>query len=429
MRICASLGKGFDANELKDADMIEIRTDLVGIPEGLPNVPKILTFKGNDVVVPEEFEGMADIGKSPFKRPGIVTLCSFHDHMGTPDMIGILGDVNAMHSDIVKAVYTPKDLFDLNSIHDASVSVKKKHVIFGMTELGTITRIRQDILGNEFTFAHSGTPTAEGQLSVSEMKGLEDCMITGIIGHPLNHSLSPKMHNAAFKELGIPGIYLRFDTANLKGLKEFMINYDVKGVNVTIPYKTDVIDHIDSLDKMSERIGAVNTVTNVAGVLKGSNTDVFGIEQAFLKADVDVKGLRVLLLGSGGAARACAYFLNEKGCRTSIVSRNPVTGKEITDEFGAEMVEKNSIAMKLFDVVINCTPVGMLDDSVPIPTEHLDKHVVFDMIYGKTKLKEIAEKKECVLISGKDMLASQGSRSFETWTGKILPNGFMRSVI
>ena len=429
MRICASLGKGFDAMELKNADVIEIRTDLVGMPEGLPDVPKILTFKGNDVVIPKGFNGMVDTGELPVKHPGIVTLCSYHDHSGTPDKERILDKVNAMHSDIVKAVYTPHDLKDLNSICDASRSVKKKHVIFGMTELGTITRIRQDILGNEFTFAHSGTPTAEGQLSVSEMKGLEDCMITGIVGHPIGHSLSPKMHNAAFRELGISGTYLRFDTPNLNGLKEFMINYDVKGVNVTIPYKTDVIEHLDSLDKISERIGAVNTVTNTKGVLGGSNTDVHGIEQAFLKADIDVRGLRVLVLGSGGVARACAYFLNEKGCRTSIVSRNSATSEELSKEFGTEILGRDSIAIRLFDVVVNCTPVGMHDNSVPIPTEHLNGHIVFDMIYGETKLKEIAKKKNCILVSGKGMLASQGSLSFETWTGRTLPDGLMRSVI
>jgi len=429
MRICASLGKGFDAEKLKNADMIEIRTDLVGMPEGLPDVPKILTFKGNDIIIPDGFKGIVDIGEFPFVHPGIITLCSFHDHSGTPNAEGILNAVNSMHSDIVKAVYTPRDLKDLNSIYDASTSVKKRHVIFGMGALGTVTRVRQDILGNEFTFAHAGTSTAEGQLSVSEMKGLEGCMITGIIGHPLNHSLSPEMHNAAFKELGIPGIYLKFDTPNLNGFKEFMVNYNVRGVNVTIPYKTDVIEHLDSLDKMSERIGAVNTVTNISGVLKGSNTDVHGIERAFLKADVDIKGLRVLILGSGGAARACAYFLSEKGCRTSIVSRNPVTSEQLSKEFGTEVIKKESIAMKLFDVVVNCTPVGMYDDSLPISTEHLDKHVVFDMIYGKTKLKEIAEKKRCILVSGKDMLISQGSRSFETWTKRTTPECLMRSVI
>ena len=429
MRICASLGKGFDAEELKNADLIEVRTDLIDIPDILPDVPMILTFKGNDVIIPEGFKGIADVGEVPLKHPGIVTLCSFHDHSGTPDTKGILDTVNAVNSDIVKSVYTPKDLFDLNSIYDASTSLRKKHVIFGMGELGTITRIRQDILGNEFTFAHAGTPTAEGQLSASEMRRLEDCMITGIIGHPLGHSLSPKMHNAAFRELGIPGIYLKFDTPDLNGFRDLMFNYDVKGVNVTIPYKTDITEHLDSLDNISERIGAVNTVTNESGKLKGSNTDVHGIEYAFGNAGVDINGSRVLMLGSGGAARACAYFLNEKGCRTSVVSRNPVTSNEISKEFGIDMLEKESIAMKLFDVVINCTPVGMSDDSVPIPTDHLDGHVIFDMIYGETKLKGIAKKKNCILVSGKDMLASQGTRSFETWTGRSLPDGIMRSAI
>ena len=430
MKICASLGNSCDTSELEKADIIEIRTDLVPIPEVIPNKPLILTFKGNPPIVPKRFRGMVDNGEVPFIKPNIEPLCSFHDYSGTPNKDEILKIMNSLRSDLVKGVFTPSDLNDLNNIRNAAVSVKKRHIVFGMGELGKITRIRQDILENEFTFAHSGRPTAPGQLSVSEMRRLDGCMVTGLVGHPLGHSLSPVMHNTAFKKTGINGIYLEFDTPNLKGFKEFMISFNIRGLNVTIPYKTEIIEHLDTVDKESEKIGAVNTVINDSGKLTGANTDIHGIREAFNGNDIHRKN--VLVIGSGGAARACLFVMNGFDCSSTITSRNNAVAKGLAKEFGAETVGMNDASIDKFDVIINCTPIGMKDFPAgpPVSVDGLKKnHVVFDMVYGSTALTEIAEKRGANIISGKDMLASQGARSFELWTGTRMDAGIMRKVI
>ena len=430
MRICASFGNGCDAAELEKADMIEIRTDLVGIPDDIPDRPLILTFKGNPVRLPNEFHGMVDIGETVFDHPGVESLCSYHDFSGTPGTDTILSILDSFTSDVVKGVFTPHDLNDLNSIRNAAVATERRHVVFGMGEVGKITRIRQDILGNEFTFAHSGNPTAAGQLSVSEMRKLEGCMVTGLIGHPLGHSLSPLMHNTAFAELGMNGIYLEFDTPNLIGLKEFMMNYDIRGTNVTIPYKMDVIEHLDVIDAEAEMIGAVNTVINDSGTLKGMNTDIHGIEHAF--GDTDIHGKSVLVIGSGGAARACLYIMNKVGCTSTLASRNRETAGALAVEFGSESADPKDVDVNSHDIIVNCTPVGMkgFPEGPPVSLSGLsEKHIVFDMVYGTTALTRIAGELGATIISGKDMLAAQGARSFELWTGVEIDADIMRKVI
>ena len=430
MKICASFGDGCDTAELENADMIEIRTDLVSMPESLPAKPLLMTFKGNSVKLPEDFRGIVDNGEIPFVKDGVESLCSYHNFLDTPDGSDIFDTLNSFDSDIVKGVFTPHDLNDLNTIRNVAVSMTKRHVIFGMQELGKITRIRQDILGNEFTFAHSGKPTAPGQLSVSEMRKLEDCMITGIIGHPLGHTLSPIMHNTAFSELKINGIYLEFDTPNLNRFKEFIVNYDVRGVNITIPYKTEIMGHLDKVSPDAERIGAVNTVINDSGTLIGKNTDIFGIEHAF--DGTSIAGKRTLIIGSGGAARACLFVMNKMNCVSTITSRNDVATKELSKNFGSEVTSLNKVKLEHFDVIINCTPVGMkgFPAGPPVSTDGLGKeHVVFDMVYGTTALTEIARGSGAKIISGKDMLASQGARSFELWTGTKVDTDVMRKVI
>jgi len=430
MRICASFGDGCDTAELEKADMIEIRTDLVPMPESLPAKPLLMTFKGGSVKLPKGFRGIVDNGEIPFVKDGVESLCSYHNFLDTPDESDIFDTLNSFDSDIVKGVFTPNDLNDLNTIRNVSVSMTKRHVIFGMQELGKITRIRQDILGNEFTFAHSGKPTAPGQLSVSETKRLDGCMITGIVGHPLDHTLSPVMHNAAFSKLKINGIYLEFDTPNLNGFKEFIVNYDVRGVNVTIPYKTEIMGHLDKISPEADRIGAVNTVVNDSGTLKGTNTDIFGIEHAF--DGTPINGKRALVLGSGGAARACLYVMNKIDCSSVIASRNDVATKKLSRDFGSETIDLNNVDLSQFDVIINCTPVGMkgFPAGPPVSTDGLGKeHVVFDMVYGNTVLTDVARKSGAKIISGKDMLASQGARSFELWTGAKVSTDIMRKVI
>ncbi|MDR0309393.1 MAG: shikimate dehydrogenase, partial [Candidatus Methanoplasma sp.] len=349
-------------------------------------------------------------------------ISSHHNFDSTPSAEKIAGLLNSMKGDISKGAFKVGSLSDLKSLYDASRSIKKRHVLIGMGELGTITRIRADLLGNEFTFAYVGKPTAPGQLSLEEMSYLgDDPMIVGILGHPLDKTLSPKMHNAVMRTAGIKGIYLKFDTNDLAHVEDVIRDYDIRGINVTIPHKSAILGHLDSFDKTVETIGAANTIFNDKGVLKGYNTDVIGIERAMEAAGFDPKGKRALIMGSGGAARACAYALREKGCRVTVTGRNTETSRSLCKDLGCEYSPKDSVALMLYDLVVNCTPVGMYEDGeYPVNMCQLTHHhTVFDMVYGiVTPMISKARDVNAGIVSGEDMLAAQGAASLELWSGK-----------
>ena len=227
------------------------------------------------------------------------------------------------------------------------------------------------------------------------------------------------MHNAAMRANGIRGAYLPFETPDLDRAEDVIRGYGIRGVNVTIPYKREIMDHLDRIDPVAERIGAVNTVVNDGGVLTGYNTDVIGIGVALERAGIDVTDRRVAVMGSGGAARACMQYLDEHNCSVTVAARNEETGTELAREFGQTYRRPSSVSLRMHDLLVNCTPVGMYSDGpYPVSIEALDHGVaVFDMVYGPTPLTRRAEETGCRIAYGADMLAGQGAASFEMWTG------------
>ena len=437
MRICASLGSADDigSEDLGNVDMVEVRTDLFdSVPDGLLNkgIKGVVTFRGKVTgsMIPDGW--MADIGieESDVKNK---VISSYHNYEGTPCADDVVSVLKKMDGDIVKGAFSVNEVKDAVTLFDVSRMIKKDHVIIGMGELGKITRIRQKILGNEFTFAYIGKQTAPGQLSVKEMLELGDHpVITGILGSGISYTRSPKMHDAAFSYSGIKGKYLVFDSPSLGRIDEFILNYEIRGLNVTKPYKTDIIEYIDECDRVADTVGAVNAVINENGKLRGYNTDVYGIEKALEMNSVDVEGMRALILGSGGAARSCAYFLSEKGCDTTITGRNPETVKKIASEFSLKGRERTSVAVKGYDLIMNCTPLNKCNDrsEYPIKIEQIDHgQIIFDLVYGDTHLNEIAKERECLIVRGEDMLAHQGIRSFELFTSKNVPFDVMRDSV
>jgi 3-dehydroquinate dehydratase/shikimate dehydrogenase len=288
-------------------------------------------------------------------------------------------------------------------------------------------------MGNEFTFAYVGSATAPGQMSVSEMRRIgDDVIITGIVGSGIDYTRSPAMHDAACAHLGINGMYLKFDTPSLDRVRDLLINFDIKGVNITKPYKTDIMEHIDGCDGVSEKTGSVNTVVNDDGKLTGYNTDVHGIEMAFRMNSIDVKGKRALIMGSGGAARSCAFWLSENGCETTITSRNMDTAKKVAAEFSATARERTSVAVKGHDIVVNCTPLNKMNErsEYPVRIEQIDpQQTVFEMMYGGTHLNDVAKERGCLLLKGEDMLAHQGAASFRLFHSADAPVQVMRDAV
>ncbi len=255
----------------------------------------------------------------------------------------------------------------------------------------------------------------------------------GIIGNPVSHTLSPAMHNAAFRHLGLNKVYLPFPVSDagaaIIGLKAL----GVKGVSVTIPHKQAVIDHLERIDPVAAKIGAVNTLVIAGDTVTGLNTDWLGANAA-LKEFTGLAGKRVLLLGAGGSARAIGFGLLEEGARLTLASRTPSKGMALAQALACPWVAMESAAELPADILINATSVGMgqLRDESPMPAEALGRfRLVMDIVYAplETRLLREAKAAGCKTINGLAMLLYQGVAQFELWTGAPAPVEVMRQEL
>jgi shikimate dehydrogenase len=256
--------------------------------------------------------------------------------------------------------------------------------------------------------------------------------ITGIIGFPLSHTMSPAMHNSSFGHFKMDWEYdvFEMEADKVGGFIARMRRENIKGINVTIPHKHHVMKYLDKIDRAASVIGAVNTVVNKNGRLTGYNTDYLGFLQSLKKNRVSLKGKKVVMLGAGGAAHAIGYALNNfrpEEFRIYNIDlpmidrlvRQLKLKNVITGGIGKDAEKDSAIASA--DFVINCTSVGMHGNEAPYKIDKLKKGaVVFDLIYNpaKTPFLKNAEKKGAKTINGLDMLIYQGIEAFELWTGK-----------
>ncbi len=267
--------------------------------------------------------------------------------------------------------------------------------------------------------------------------------ICGVIADPIGHTVSPAMHNAAFEQAGIDYLYVPFQVKKEELGKAItgMRALNIRGLNVTIPHKIAVIPFLDELDDLAQRIGAVNTIVNDDGVLRGYNTDATGFLRALRERGVEPREKEVVILGAGGASRAISLILAERGSNLVIVNRTWNKVKEQADrisqicqrEVQALKLDRENLAKALnkADILVNTTSVGMSPDIEETPvTANLIKPpvIVVDIVYNpiKTRLLREAEAAGAETISGIDMLVWQGALAFEKWTGLKAPVKVMR---
>lgn len=244
----------------------------------------------------------------------------------------------------------------------------------------------------------------------------------GIIGNPVRHSLSPIIHNGVFRRMGLNAVYLAFEVNNLEEAMSGIRELGLRGVSVTLPFKTQILPYLDNIEDVAWKIRAVNTIVNEGGRMIGHNTDLHGALEA-LEEKVDLKGKRVILLGAGGAARAIGFGLKEKGCQVIIFNRSQNRAKSLAKELGCVHHPLSCFGEMNGDILVNATSVGMypLDAESPIPKEILKEGmVVMDIVYRPlwTKLLREAEERGCLTIDGLEMLARQGAAQLEIWTGR-----------
>lgn len=268
--------------------------------------------------------------------------------------------------------------------------------------------------------------------------------IVGLIGHPVEHSFSPPMHNAAFEELGMDWAYVAFDVDpnNLKSAIDGAKSLNIKGFNVTIPHKINVMDYLDEIDEVASLIGAVNTID--FNNMKGYNTDGIGAVKA-IEEVTSIKNSNVVVAGAGGASRAISFYIAKYGADSlTILNRNiqkaqdlagDVEGSDLIDEVGSDSISNISSYLDDADILIDTTPLGMHphidDEPVAIADNMHEDLTVFDAVYNpnETVLLKEAIKAGAKPVYGIKMLLYQGAESFEIWTGKKAPVDVMEEAL
>ena len=275
--------------------------------------------------------------------------------------------------------------------------------------------------------------------------------ILAVIGDPIGHSMSPKMHNAAINDLGLGQkyIYVAYHVLpkNLGKAVDGFRALDIKGINVTIPHKVEIMQYLDEIEETAQKIGAINTIKNENGYLKAKNTDGEGAIKAINDAGFTLKNKKAVILGAGGASRALSFFIANEAEEVVVVNRREDFhfAKTLTERLkkhydipilALESDKKEEVAQHISnaDLLVNTTPVGMYPkiDATPINSSLLHSNLfVFDAIYNplKTKLIQDAEVLGCKTQSGIEMFVNQGLLAFKWWTGQTPNRNLMRDVI
>ena len=268
--------------------------------------------------------------------------------------------------------------------------------------------------------------------------------IVGLIGHPVEHSFSPPMHNAAFEALEMDYAYVAFDVdpLNLKSAIDGAKSLNIKGFNVTIPHKIEVMKHLDEIDEVAALIGAVNTIDFKD--MKGYNTDGIGAVKA-IEEVTSIKNKNVVVAGAGGASRAISFYIAKYGADSlTILNRNvekadnlakDVSNSNLINEVKSDSMSEINSHVTDADILIDTTPVGMhpnVDDEPIVLADNMhDDLVVFDAVYNPndTVLIKEAVKAGAKPVYGIKMLLYQGAESFRIWTGRDAPVDVMEDAL
>lgn len=379
------------------------------------------------------------------RQTGAAILLSYHDFALTKDLEQVAQRAQRFEPDFIKIVPTAKHLSDnLLLIRFLEKMADSTNIVgICMGDAGIISRVLGVRAGSAFTFAAAseGDETAPGQISARALLDTyridqvdAATKVYGVAGNPVLHSLSPIMLNTAFRRETINAVYLALQTGKIQDLLKLVQEIPLQGFSVTMPLKTEILPFLEHTDPLTAKIGACNTVLRAqGGKLYGFNTDVVGIIRPLEKRLTSLKGVRTLVIGAGGVARAAVFGLRDKGAEVQILNRTPETAQKLARQAGAKVVKREQLFKSEFDIVINATPVGMVGTKTvsPLTAEELRTKFVFDLVYSplETPLLRLARQKDITVIAGIEMFVQQGARQFEIWTGKPAPEEEMLRVV
>ncbi|MEX2187456.1 MAG: shikimate dehydrogenase [Pirellulales bacterium] len=379
-------------------------------------------------------------------------IVSLHNFRQTPaDLAAIHARMAALDADVVKIATMANQPLDnlrmLRLIRDSEIPT----VGICMGDLGMPTRILAGKFGAPFTFAtfHQERALAPGQLSFAQMtesyhydQVTASTKVFGVIADPVGHSLSPLVHNAALVQAGVDAVYVPFRVPR-EHLDDFLAaadEWDLHGLSVTIPHKEAVLDKLTDRDEWVEGIGAANTIVFDGPARRGYNTDcraaMESLEHAMTTdgAAAALTGKTALVLGAGGAAKAIAYGLRQRGAQVVLTSRTLDRAKQLADRLGCRVVDWKSRHGVAPQILVNCTPVGMHPNVDESP---FDKHnlkpsmIVFDTVYNpeSTLLVKFAREQSCRVVTGIEMFVRQAALQFKLFTGQNAPSDVMAETL
>ncbi len=452
-------------DQVEGADIVELRLDTVDDPSAAAalagrKMPVIITcrhrsqgghFKGSEderrsilsdaLALGAEYvdlEWRESCASLMEQTGGRRVILSHHDFNGVPaDLEALSREMLSSGPEMVKLAVTAHSLSDTLRLRAIGRNTRVPVLLIAMGEAGIASRVLASWMGSAWTYAGDGV--APGQVSQQRLQdefgfrriGARTA-IYGVLGRPISHSVSPAMHNAAFRALNLDAVYLPLAAADFADFKRFADAVQLSGASVTAPFKVDAFETADECDPVSRRIQSVNTLRNEGRRWLGCNTDVDGFLSP-LQSAMRLPGARATVLGAGGAARSVSVALASAGVRVTIAARRLEQATSVAALTGAD-VSAWPPHPASWDLLVNATPVGTKPnvDVSPLPSDYPfhSGMTVYDLVYNPpyTRLLEDADRARCRIIGGLDMLIAQAQAQFEWWTGRRPGHRVMREA-
>jgi 3-dehydroquinate dehydratase/shikimate dehydrogenase len=370
-------------------------------------------------------------------------ICSHHDFAGVPlDLEGIYERMAATPARILKIAVQANDAIDCLPIFrllERSRPAEREMISIAMGQAGVMTRILGPARGSFLTYASvdNESATAPGQLQAKDLREVfrlnlidDQTEIFGIMGQPVEHSLSPLIHNAAFAAAGMNAVYIPFQVSDAAQFLRRMVRpqsrelaWNLRGLSVTSPHKLSVMDSLDALDPTATEIGAVNTILVRRGKLFGYNTDANGFVEPLRRKFGSLTGARCAIIGAGGVARAGLWSLSKEGAHTVLFVRDPERARALADKFKVASSPVATASFAGFDILINATPLGTpgdLEQRTAVTSERFrGVRLAYDLVYNPTETRFLREARAagCETLGGIEMLLAQAVEQFRLWTG------------
>ena len=367
------------------------------------------------------------------------TIVSHHDFSGVPsDLEKIYERLAQTPARVIKIAVQANEIVDCIPVFrliDRARSESREVIAIAMGNAGIATRILGPSRGGFLTYGSldEDSATAPGQVNARKLRSLynidainSETMVCGLVGQPAMHSVSPHIHNAAFANEGMNGVYLPFEVSDVKSFVKRMVhpltrelNWNLRGLSITAPHKQTVMECLDWIEPEAKEIGAVNTVVVEKDRLLGYNTDAAGFIDPLRKHMGSLNGKEVAIIGAGGAARAAVWALKREGAKVTLFARDVSKAAPL---FDVSCQSLSSASFSGYDLVVNATPIA------PATQEQLrGARWVYDLVYNpiETQLLKEAREAGCQTLGGLEMLVAQAKNQFRLWTGKTASASIM----